>query len=68
VDSINVPKVRVLSSLAEKVRRLELGHTLFIPGGTVKRACVQTNRAAKLLGHKYKARTEEGGVRIYRVA
>lgn len=68
MDSINIPRVRVLSSLAEKVRQLDLGKNLFVPGWTVKRACVATNRAAKMLGHKYKVRTEEGGVRIYRVA
>jgi uncharacterized protein with PhoU and TrkA domain len=65
---ISVPRVRVLTSVAEKVRRLEVGETLFLEGKTIKHASLQTNRASKVMpGRRYKCRTEDSGVRIYRV-
>ena len=61
---LDVPKSVIRHKYPYKI--MEVGDSFFVPDGKLNQICNGNYRVGKQLGWKFVARTENGGVRVWR--
>ena len=68
MEEYPMPKLIMKNSRTDKLSKLDVGQDTLWVGVTIKIASQAAFRASRTLKRKYRCRTEETGVRVYRVA